>query len=161
MWANYSVFMPTTTHRAATVVIRTTVATPKTTVLLVVAIVDAWGVETVKGVPTFAVWWVATVVIVATSVVLGIRAVVVVATVVDLGLGKSMNTFRHNQKRILDNKQKKPRMREIFNSRKGRPINMNLKRMSDRNNSHIASCQCIYYYILGYRPFFFDYHWCN
>jgi hypothetical protein len=107
---------------------------------------------------------------------------------------KSMNTFRHNQKRILDNKQKKPRMREIFNSRKGRPINMNLKRMSDRNklayfrhskdlrkeiaflldlimsehdnrlvcsSSHIASCQCIYYYILGYRPFFFDYHWCD
>jgi hypothetical protein len=169
-WNYYSVFMPTTTHRAATVVIRTTVATPKTTTVAsttTVATPKSTTVAITTTVPSPKSTTVATTTTARIPKTTAVATTTTVATHQTANVGtpltvstphsstiattkrtittrstttrptialiKSMNTFRHNQKRILDNKQKKPRMREIFNSRKGRPINMNLKRMSDRN----------------------------
>ena len=159
-WNYFSVFIPTTTTaptpRVATVATTTTVATPKSPTIAITTTVHSiksTTVATTTTVVTPPTTYVATTTTIATPQTATVGTPLTASTPhtstsattkstittrsttarPKLAPIKAMNTFRHKQKIILENKQKKPRMSRIFNSRKGRPINMNLKRKSDRN----------------------------
>lgn len=145
-WNYFSVFIPTTTTspvpKSPTVAITTTAPSPKSTTVATtttVATPTTKGVATTTTVATPHTATVGTPLTVPTphtSTIANILSTMTTrstATRHTIAPIEAMTTFRHKQKIILENKQKKPRMSRIFNSRKGRPINMNLKRKSDRN----------------------------